>query len=104
MDFYQYHYKSLNFIGAGENLVLENVDFVKNTTVELFYKGFKFNHKTNIKDFERCFPKSYKNRSTNKNDRRIKKLKVLPELVSDDMIIFVFKDGFLIKHWYWSPC
>jgi len=100
--FKQYYYKSLNFIGAGENMVIERINFEANPSISIMNKGVIINSKTTIKTFAKLFPKSYKNIVKGKDGKVY--FYLLPSLVTDDKIIVTFKKGVLISLQYNSPC
>jgi len=100
--FKQYHYSALNFIGAGEKLVIERINFAADPSITITYKGLKINNKTTIETFAKLFPKSYKNIVKGKEGKVY--FYLLPRLVTDDIIIITFKKGILISLQYNSPC
>ncbi len=100
----QLFYNSVDFIGPDEDYFLERADFESDNSLNLYYKDVKLNSKTNIKLFKELFPKSYKNRKVIKEKNQIEQLYLYFTYVSDDKIIAIFKKGFLIKIFYYTPC
>ena len=102
-EFLQFHYKSLNYIGSEQDFVIEQIDFTKDTTLLLDYKGIKLNHLTELNDFKHLFPKSFDNKTINTENNQVL-IYLLPTLITDDMIIVTFENGYMKELKYYSPC
>lgn len=103
-EFLQYYFKSMNFIGAGDNYIIENIDFKTDTTINLVYRGMNFNNKTSLMDIKNYFPKSFANRVVIDESMKNYNFYLFPELISDDKVILKFENGQLVKLEYYSPC
>lgn len=102
--FLQHYYGHIIFIGCGNNLQLEFINFNKDTTITLKYREFSINGSTRIEDMSSMFPKSYKNRYIKNEQSLIEVMRIAPWPLSDDMVRFWFKNGILSKMEYWTPC
>ncbi len=102
--FLQYYYGSYNFIGSNESYQIEIINFYQDSTIALCYKDFTFSCQTRIDQMCKIFPNSCKNRNLDERapDQEILRFLVYPS--SDDLVLFYFKNGRLVRMKYYSPC
>ena len=101
--FYQFFYKSLNFIGSEQEFVIERIDFTSDTTLVLEYRGHKLSYLTELNEFKELFPKSFDNKTIDPENNQIL-IYLLPTLITEDMIIVTFENGHMTELKYFTPC
>jgi hypothetical protein len=101
--FHQFFYKSLIFIGSELEFVIESIDFLRDKSITLDYKGHKLSYQTELNDFREVFPQSFDSKVIDNNNNQIF-IYLLPKDNTDDLIIVVFENGHLKELKYWAPC
>lgn len=99
--YYQLVYSGFNFIGSDkEGFYLQYVDFDPEGKIQIDYGDKIFSSRTTKVEFIKMFGNIVKQHFDNPNNTGI----VLIADGRDDGARFIFKDGWLLRFEYWTPC